>query len=49
MQRDLRDGKPTEMDGLIFEVVRLGKRYHVPTPVYEMVAEKFVPDAAVNH
>ena len=49
MQRDLRDGKPTEMDGLIFEVVRLGKRYHVPTPVYEMVAEKFAPDAAVNH
>lgn len=41
MQRDLRDGKPSEMDGLIFEVVRLGKRYDVPTPVYEMIAEKF--------
>lgn len=41
MQRDIRDGKPSEIDGLIFEVLRLGERYHVETPVYEMIAEKF--------
>lgn len=41
MQRDIRDGKPSEIDGLIFEVIRLGKKYGVDTPVYEMIAEKF--------
>ena len=41
MQRDIRDGKQSEIDGLVFEVIRLGKQYGVETPVYEMVAEKF--------
>ncbi len=41
MHRDIRDGKQSELDGLVFEVLRLGKKYHVPTPVYEMIAEKF--------
>lgn len=41
MQRDIRDGKQSEIDGLIFEVIRLGQKYRVPTPVYEMIAEKF--------
>lgn len=41
MHRDIRDGKQSELDGLVFEVIRLGKQYHVPTPVYEMIAEKF--------
>ncbi|MDO4334151.1 MAG: 2-dehydropantoate 2-reductase [Eubacteriales bacterium] len=41
MHRDIRDQKQSEIDGLVFEVIRLGKKYHVPTPVYEMIAEKF--------
>lgn len=41
MHRDIRDGKQSELDGLVFEVLRLGKKYGVPTPVYEMIAEKF--------
>lgn len=41
MQRDMRDGKQSELDGLIFEVIRLGEQYHVKTPVYEMIAGKF--------
>lgn len=41
MHRDIRDGKQSELDGLVFEVIRLGKQYQVPTPVYEMIAEKF--------
>lgn len=41
MQRDIRDGKQSEIDGLVFEVIRLGRQYGVETPVYEMVAEKF--------
>lgn len=41
MQRDLRAGKPSEIDGLLFEPVRLGKRYGVPTPQYRKIAEHF--------
>ncbi len=41
MQRDLKQGKNSEIDGLVFEVVRLGKQYGVPEPTYEMISEKF--------
>ena len=41
MHRDLRQGGPTEMDGLLFEVVRLGQQLGVPTPVYARVAARF--------
>lgn len=41
MQRDYFAGKECEMDGLIFEPIRLGKKYGIEMPVYEMIAEKF--------
>lgn len=40
MQRDIYAGKPSEIDGLIYEVVRMGKKYGVPTPTYELVERK---------
>ena len=40
LKRDLDAGKPSEVDGLIFEVVRLGRKYHVPTPMYDRMAAK---------
>lgn len=40
MQRDILAGKQSEIDGLIYQVVRLGQRYGVSMPQYEMVAEK---------
>lgn len=40
MQRDIYAGKPSEIDGLIYEVVRMGERYGVPVPTYRMVADK---------
>lgn len=40
MQRDLWAGHQSEADGLIFEVVRMGEKYGVPTPTYRMVADK---------
>ncbi|MDO4344767.1 MAG: 2-dehydropantoate 2-reductase [Eubacteriales bacterium] len=39
MQRDIRQGKSSEIDGLIFEVVRMGRKYKVPVPTYEKIAE----------
>ena len=40
MQRDIMAGKQSEIDGLVYEVVRMGEKYHVSVPAYEKVAEK---------
>jgi 2-dehydropantoate 2-reductase len=39
MQRDFKAGKESEVDGLVYEVVRLGQKYHVPVPVYKKMAD----------
>lgn len=41
MHRDIRAGKQSEVDGLVFEVVRMGKKYDVPVPTYEKIAGMF--------
>ncbi len=41
MQRDLWAGNASELDGLVFEPIRLGKKYGVSMPKYEMIAKKF--------
>ncbi len=41
MQRDLEQGKNSELDGIVFEVVRMGRKLGVSTPVYERIAESF--------
>lgn len=38
MQRDIKAGKCSEIDGLIFEVVRMGERYGASLPTYERIA-----------
>ncbi|HNX28791.1 MAG TPA: 2-dehydropantoate 2-reductase [Syntrophomonadaceae bacterium] len=40
MQRDIKQGKNSEIDGLIFEVVRMGREYGVHLPTYEMIARE---------
>lgn len=40
MQRDVMEGHPSEIDGLVYEVVRLGQSLSVPVPSYEMVANE---------
>ena len=41
MQRDLWAGKDSELEGLVFEPVRMGKRLQVEMPSYEKIARKF--------
>ena len=41
MHRDILAGKQSEVDGLVFEVVRMGKKYDVPVLTYEKIAEIF--------
>lgn len=38
MQRDVAAGRKSEIDGLVFEVVRLGREYGINLPNYEMIA-----------
>ena len=40
MQRDIKNGKQSEVDGLVYQVVRLGEQYHVPVPVYTKLVDK---------
>ncbi len=40
LQRDLKQGKASEIDGIIFEVLRLGRNCGVKLPTYEMIAKK---------
>lgn len=41
MQRDVIEGKCSEMDGLVYEVVRMGREYKVSMPQYEKAAACF--------
>jgi len=38
MQRDAAARRPTEIDGLVHRIVRLGREYNVPTPTYEKIS-----------
>ena len=41
MQRDVMEGKQSEIDGLIYEVVRMAEKYGTEVPTYRRTAEKF--------
>ncbi len=41
MQKDLAKGGNSEMDGLIFEIVRMAKAKNISVPAYEKVAAHF--------
>ena len=41
MQRDVIEGKRSEMDGLVYEVVRMGREYKVSMPQYEKATACF--------
>lgn len=53
MQKDLKKGGESEIDGLIFEPVRMGRRLGVPMPNYEEIAAKFgywyVDEMTIRH
>ncbi len=41
MQKDLVKGGPSEIDGLLFQVVRWGQQYGVSVPTYSKLAQKW--------
>ncbi|MBR1822997.1 MAG: 2-dehydropantoate 2-reductase, partial [Ruminococcus sp.] len=40
LQRDIAENHPSEIDGLIYEVVRLADRYGVNVPLYKKIADE---------
>ena len=47
MHRDILEGKESELDGIVFEVIRMGKKFGVDVPTYREIAGRFpgmVPD-----
>lgn len=40
MQRDVVEGRPSELDGLLFEVLRMAEEHGADLPNYRMAAEK---------
>ena len=42
MQRDVMEGKQSEIDGLVYEVVRMAEKYGAEVPTYRRAAEKFL-------
>lgn len=41
MQRDVMEGRKSEIDGLVYEVVRMAAKYGTEVPGYRRAAEKF--------
>lgn len=41
MQRDVMEGKQSDIDGLVYEVVRMAEKYGAEVPAYRRTAEKF--------
>jgi 2-dehydropantoate 2-reductase len=41
MQRDIKTGSNSEIDGLLFEVVRMGRKLGISVPCYEKIARHF--------
>lgn len=41
LHRDIKKGGKSELDGLLFQPVRWGRQYGVPTPTYEQLAKHF--------
>lgn len=41
MQKDLARGGESEIQGLLFDLIATARKYHLETPIYDMVAKKF--------
>ena len=44
MQRDLRDGKQSEIDGLVYSVPDMAREYGVELPVFEKIVSELNAD-----
>ena len=43
MQRDVMEGRPSELDAQVGAVVRLGRRSGIPVPIHEFMYSTLLP------
>ena len=41
VQKDMKPGKQSEMDGLVFEIMRTAAKFRLNLPVYRMISTHF--------
>lgn len=49
MQRDIRDGKPSELETQAGAVLRLGEQHSVPTPAMSLIYKALLPQEIASH
>jgi 2-dehydropantoate 2-reductase len=43
MQRDIMEGRPSELESQVGTIVRMGQTYNIPTPVHTMIYHSLLP------
>lgn len=43
MQKDIMQGRPSELDDQIGSVIRMGKKFNIPTPTHEKIYAQLLP------
>jgi 2-dehydropantoate 2-reductase len=43
MQKDIMEGRPSELDAQIGGVIRMGKKFNIPTPMHEKIYATLLP------
>jgi 2-dehydropantoate 2-reductase len=51
MQRDIMEGRPSELEAQVGTIVRMGQTFNIPTPIHSMIYHSLLPQesAARNH
>jgi 2-dehydropantoate 2-reductase len=47
MQRDIMEGRPSELEAQVGTIVRMGQTYNIPTPVHTMIYQYLLPQESV--
>jgi len=48
MQRDIMEGRPSELEAQVGTIVRMGQKYNIPTPVHTMIYHSLVPQESAT-
>jgi 2-dehydropantoate 2-reductase len=47
MQRDIMEGRPSELEAQVGTVVRMGQKYNIPTPIHTMIYHSLLPQESI--
>jgi len=47
LQRDIMEGRPSELEAQVGTIVRMGQEYNIPTPVHTMIYHSLLPQESI--